>query len=309
MADFGYIVIFLALLTSFYAAIAAALGGRSGRANTLASARNGLIATFALVSLGFLTLLLGLVTHDFSMEYVASYTDRSLPFIYLVSGLWAGNAGSLLFWAWVLSLVALIVTLRVRAQDRELMPYASSIIMLVEAFFLLLIVAVSNPFNKIIPPADGLGLNPLLQNPGMIVHPPALLAGYAILAMPFAFAMAALLTRNLDDEWTLGVRRWMLLAWLLLGAGNIIGAWWAYVELGWGGYWAWDPVENAGLMPWLAATAFLHSAMVQRRRGMFKVWNMLLVIMAFILSIFGTFLTRSNILSSVHTFGDLGLGP
>jgi cytochrome c-type biogenesis protein CcmF len=224
--------------------------------------------------------------------------------------LWAGNDGSLLFWAWLLSIFAAVVVLQRRDIGKELVPYASSIIMATQTFFLILLLSLSNPFQKLsfIPP-EGRGLNPLLENPGMIFHPPALLAGYIGLTIPFAFAIAALLTRRLGDEWIIAIRRWTLVAWLLLGIGNLIGAWWAYVELGWGGYWAWDPLENAGFMPWLVATAFLHSIMMQRRRGMLKVWNMVLIIITFTLAIFGTFLNRSGILESVHDFADTGLGP
>ncbi len=308
MAGFGNFALILAFLASLFSTVAFATSGRQGHRTALATGRGGLIATFALVSAALLVLLAGLLTHDFSMEYVASYSSKALSTAYLVSALWAGNAGSLLLWAWLLSLAALIAMLTLQ-RDRTRMAYTTAILMFTEAFFLLLLVSVASPFNRILPMVDGQGLNPMLQNPGMVVHPPALLAGYVLLAVPFAFAVAALLTNALDDEWTLTVRRWMLAAWLLLGAGNIIGAWWAYVELGWGGYWAWDPVENAGLMPWLVATAFLHSAMVQRRRGMLRVWTMVLVITAFILSIFGTYLTRSGVLQSVHSFGESGMGP
>lgn len=310
MAGLGYIYLFLALVASVYSALAHISGARGKHPALLQSARNSLLITFGLVSLSTAVLLNALVTHDFQIEYVASYTslDTSLP--YLFSALWAGNSGSLLFWAWLLSLFAVIAMLQRRDEYRELMPYASSIIMLIEAFFLILLLSVSNPFSKLsfVPP-DGRGLNPMLENPGMIFHPPALLAGYVGLTIPFALAIAALLSGRLSNQWIIPVRRWMLLSWLLLGVGNLIGAWWAYVELGWGGYWAWDPVENAGLMPWLMATAFLHSTMMQRGRGMFKVWNMTLIIITFNLAIFGTFLTRSGVLSSVHTFGESRLGP
>ncbi|MFC2003917.1 heme lyase CcmF/NrfE family subunit, partial [Chloroflexota bacterium] len=310
MADIGYIALLLALVAAIYSAIAFVFGARGRPPEVRDSARNSLLAVFGLVSISVATLVHALVTHNFQIEYVASYSshDTSLP--YLISGLWAGNAGSLLFWAWLLSLLATIVALQKRDRSRELVSYASTIIMATEAFFLVLLLFVSNPFHKLaFAPVEGMGLNPMLENPGMIIHPPAVLAGYVGFTIPFAFAIAALLTRRLGDEWIVAVRRWTLLAWLLLGIGNIIGAWWAYVELGWGGYWAWDPVENAGLMPWLVATAFLHSAMMQRRRGMLKVWNMVLIIMTFSLSIFGTFLTRSGILSSVHTFSESSLGP
>jgi cytochrome c-type biogenesis protein CcmF len=223
---------------------------------------------------------------------------------YLISSLWAGNAGSLLLWGWIISLCAALVVFRKKKQGQELVPYASVIIMAVQAFFLLLLIFAKNPFHKLdIVPVEGTGLNPLLENPGMIFHPPTLLAGYAVFVVPFAFAIAALITRRLNTDWLGAVKRWALLGWLLLGVGNIIGAWWAYAELGWGGYWAWDPVENAGLMPWLVATAFIHSIMIQKRKGVLKLWSMVLVISTFILIIFGTFVTRSDILSSVHTFG------
>ncbi len=305
MADLGYYALVLAFLTAIFACLAFAFGGKKSATGT---GRFALIGTFVLVSFAELVLLIGLLSHNFSLEYVASYSSKALPGLYLFSALWAGNAGSLLLWAWLLSLASFIVILN-RRRYTTLTPSACSVLMLTESFFLLLLLATANPFLKITPPLDGQGLNPILQNPGMVIHPPALLAGYVLMAVPFAFVVAALITRKLDDDWTLAVRRWMLAAWLLLGAGNAIGMWWAYVELGWGGYWAWDPVENAGLMPWLVATAFLHSAIVQRQRSMFKVWTVSLVIIAFLLSIFGTYLTRSDILQSVHTFGDTGMSP
>jgi cytochrome c-type biogenesis protein CcmF len=310
MADIGYIALLLALVASIYAVIAFVFGVRGRHPELVASAKNSLLGVCGLVSLSVAILLYALLTHDFQIEYVAAYTSRDLSLPYLISALWAGNDGSLLFWAWLLSLFATVVVLQRRDIGKELVPYAASIIMVTQAFFLILLLLVSNPFHKLTSvPAEGMGLNPLLENPGMIIHPPTLLAGYVGLTIPFAFAMAALLTRRLSDEWIIAIRRWTLLAWLLLGAGNIIGAWWAYVELGWGGYWAWDPVESAGFMPWLIATAFLHSIMMQRRRGMLKVWNMVLIILTFSLAIFGTFLTRSGILSSVHTFSESVLGP
>ncbi len=310
MADVGYIALLLALMAAIYSAVAFVFGVRGRHTALTDSARNSLIAVSGLVSISVAILLYALVTHDFRIEYVASYSSRDTSLIYLLSGLWAGNAGSLLFWAWLLSLFAVVVALQKRSRGQELVPYASMVIMVTEAFFLILVLFISNPFHRLpFVPADGMGLNPMLENPGMIIHPPVILAGYVGFTIPFAFAVAALLTRRLSDEWIVAVRRWTLLTWLLLGVGNLIGAWWAYVELGWGGYWAWDPVENAGLMPWLVATAFLHSIMMQRRRGMLKVWNMVLIILTFSLAIFGTFLTRSGILSSVHTFAESGLGP
>ncbi len=303
MADIGYIALLLALVAAVYSAIAFVFGVRGRHPGLTESARNGLLAVCGLVSISVAVLVYALVTHDFQIEYVASYTSRDLSLPYLISALWAGNDGSLLFWAWLLSLFAVVVVLQKRAIGKGLVPYASTIIMGTQAFFLILLLFVSNPFHKLaFVPAEGMGLNPLLENPGMIIHPPILLAGYVGFTIPFAFAIAALLTRRLGDDWIIAMRRWILMSWLLLGVGNIIGAWWAYVELGWGGYWAWDPVENASFMPRLVATAFLHSIMMQRRRGMLKVWNMVLIILTFSLTIFGTFLTRSGIISSVHTF-------
>ncbi len=305
MADIGYIALFLALVASLYSAGAYIFGFRGNHRALIRSAKNGLLAACGLVSLSVVALLYALVTHDFQIEYVASYTSRDLSLTYLLSTLWAGNDGSLLFWGWLISICAAIVVLQKRDVGKELVSYASSVIMVTQSFFLILILFVANPFEKLsFVPVDGRGLNPLLENPGMLFHPPALLIGYVAFTVPFAFAIAALLTGRLGDEWLINIRRWTLVAWLFLGVGNLIGAWWAYVELGWGGYWAWDPVENASFMPWLVATAFLHSIMMQRRRGMLKVWNMVLIILTFTLAILGTFLTRSGVLSSVHTFAE-----
>ena len=310
MADIAYIALFIGILASLYAAIGLAWGVRIRQPVLIASAGNGLIAVCGLVSISVAILLNALITHDFGMEYVASYSSRDTSLPYLVSGLWAGNSGSLLFWAWLLSIFAVVVMLKNQGKNRELAIYASVIIMITEAFFLFLLLVLANPFQKLaVAPLDGMGLNPILENPGMIVHPPLLLAGYAGITVPFAFAVGSLFLGKLTSDWIAVMRRWMLLAWLLLGVGNIIGAWWAYVELGWGGYWAWDPVENAGLMPWLILSAFLHSTLMQKRRGIFMVWNMTLIIVSFCLVIFGTFLTRSGVLSSVHSFGDSNLGP
>ncbi|MFC2020649.1 heme lyase CcmF/NrfE family subunit [Chloroflexota bacterium] len=311
MADIGYIALFLALLASIYSAVAYAFGATGSRRQALLdSARNGLLAATGLISISAVILIFAFLTHNFQIEYVYSYSSSDTRLAYLISGLWAGNAGSLLVWAWFLSIFAAIVALQKRNVGNDLLPYASTIIMATQAFFLILLLVVSNPFTEFaFRPPEGLGLNPLLENPGMVIHPPALLAGYVGFTIPFAFAIAALLSGRLGDEWIVAIRKWMLVAWLFLGIGNVLGAWWAYVELGWGGFWAWDPVENAGFMPWLVATAFLHSIMMQRRRGMLKIWNMLLIILTFGLSIFGTFLTRSGILSSVHTFNDTNLGP
>ncbi len=310
MADIGYIALFLALITAVYAATAFIIGTKRKNLALTQSAGNSLLAICGLVSIAVAILLYALVSHNFRIEYVAAYTSRDMSLTYLISAFWAGNDGSLLFWSWLLSILTIIVVRQRRDVGKELVPYAVAILTITQAFFLFLMITEANPFHKLsFTPADGRGLNPLLENPGMLFHPPSLLTGYVGLSIPFAFAMAALLTGRLGDEWIVTVRRWTLLAWLSLGIGNLIGAWWAYVELGWGGYWAWDPVESASFMPWLTATAFLHSIMMQRRRGILKIWNMVLVTLTFSLSIFGTFLTRSGILTSVHTFGESGLGP
>lgn len=316
MAEIGFIALVLAFAACIYSIAAYIFGLRGNRQRLVSSARNGVIAAAALFSVSVVVLLIALISHQFQIEYVASYTSTDMTLPYLISALWAGNAGSLLFWGWIVSLAAAIVILRKRKQGQELVPCAAIVVMLVQAFFLLLLLFAQNPFSMGMVfhkldfiPVDGVGLNPLLENPGMIFHPPALLAGFALFTVPFAFAIAALITRRLNNDWLVAVRRWTLLAWLVLGVGNLIGAWWAYAELGWGGYWAWDPVENAGLMPWLVATAFLHSIMIHRRKGILRLWSMVLIILAFILTIFGTFITRSNILGSVHTFGETAVGP
>ncbi|MEE9610486.1 MAG: heme lyase CcmF/NrfE family subunit, partial [Desulfatiglandales bacterium] len=222
---------------------------------------------------------------------------------------YAGQAGSLLFWAWLLSLFAFIVIWQNRERNRDVLPHVNLILACLTFFFISLMVFVTNPFTRLatVPP-DGQGLNPLLQNPGMIFHPPTLFLGYVGFAVPYAFAMAALIKGRLGSTWIRTTRRWTLFSWFFLTIGNLLGAQWAYVELGWGGYWAWDPVENASFMPWLVATAYLHSVMIQEKRGMLKIWNIVLITLTFLLTIFGTFITRSGIISSVHTFGQSSLG-
>lgn len=310
MAETGFISLILALLASIYSIATFAVSGSRQRPSAfLKSARASLLTAFGFMSLAIVILLSALLTYNFKLAYVADYASRDLPIPYLFSALWAGNAGSLLFWGWLLSLFAAIFTLRRNQGIKELVPYASLAMMVVLFFFIIMLITV-NPFETLTAiPADGTGLNPMLRNAAMIFHPPLLLAGYVAFTVPFALAISALLSRKLDETWLMESRGWALLAWLMLGIGNLIGAWWAYVELGWGGYWAWDPVENAGLMPWLIGTAFLHSAVVQGRRKTFKTWSMALIIFAFFLTILGTFLTRSESLSSVHTFGQTDTEP
>jgi cytochrome c-type biogenesis protein CcmF len=266
-------------------------------------------AIFAALAVASLALWKGLVTHDFNIEYVAAYTSRNLPSGYIFSAFWAGQKGSLLFWAVVLSLFAALVQWMTPRRYAPLMPYVAAITSAVIVFFVCVMLFAANPFERLpFTPPDGRGLNPQLQNPGMMLHPPMLYLGYISITIPFAFAMAALLSRRLDTGWIHAIRKWTLVSWLFLSIGITLGMWWAYVELGWGGYWAWDPVENASLLPWLTMTAFLHSVMIQEKRGMLRKWNIGLIVGTFLLSIFGTFITRSGIIASVHSFTQSGVG-
>ncbi|HXV62585.1 MAG TPA: heme lyase CcmF/NrfE family subunit, partial [Vicinamibacteria bacterium] len=283
-------------------------------AKLIVSAERALVACTALSTLACFSLIVLLVRSDFRFEYVASYSNRDLPFLYKVAALWAGNDGSLLFWSWLLLVFAGITVLTNRKKNRELMPYVVATLGAVVLFFTYLNYWVCNPFGQLgvmtaqgpeaWAPADGRGLNPLLQHPIMAIHPPILYIGYVGFVVPFAFCIAALISGRLGAEWITSTRRWTLVAWFFLGMGLLLGGRWAYVELGWGGYWAWDPVENAALLPWLTGTAYLHSVMIQERKGMLKIWNVSLVILTYLLCVFGTFLTRSGVVSSVHAFAE-----
>src|SRR5918998_931348 len=251
----------------------------------------------------------GLATHDFNIEYVSAYTSRNLPQAYIFSAFWAGQKGSLLFWAVVLSIFASAAQLLTPRRYRHLMPYVAGVTSAVVVFFVSVMIFAADPFQRLdFTPEDGRGLNPQLQNVGMVIHPPMLYLGYISITIPFAFAIAALLSRRLDTGWIHAIRKWTLVSWLFLSVGITLGMWWAYVELGWGGYWAWDPVENASFLPWLTMTAFLHSVMIQEKRGMLKRWNFGLIIGTFLLSIFGTFITRSGVIASVHSFTQSNVG-
>lgn len=310
MVDVGYFALLLALLAAGYAAVTSVLGARTRNAQLLASGEHGVLAVFGMLTLSCGVLIYHLVTGNFQVEYVASYTSSTLPTFYRVTALWAGQKGSLMLWGWTLSFFAVLVLLTNRQQNRVLIPYVNTVMMCVAMFFIALNVFFANPFEMLpFVPTEGQGLNPVLQMPLMIIHPPILYQGYVGVVVPFAFAIAALITRELGDQWIRTIRRWTLYAWFFLGFGVVLGGGWAYVELGWGGYWAWDPVENAGLMPWLVITAFLHSVMIQEKKGMLKVWNLTLIILAFGLVYFGTFLTRSGIVQSVHSFTASGIGP
>jgi cytochrome c-type biogenesis protein CcmF len=273
------------------------------------SAQNALIGAFGSTLVASAVLLVALVRNDFSFVYAAAHTSRELPTGYTISAFWGGQEGSLLLWLLTLTGYAAAAVLLNRRSARDLVAWVVPVLGGVAVFFAFLVVAVASPFATQVAPLDGRGLNPSLQNPYMMAHPPLLYLGYVGLAVPFAFAMGALLARRTDERWIVSTRRWTLVAWTALGVGQLLGAHWAYEEVGWGGYYAWDPVENAALMPWLAATAFLHSVMIQEKRGMLKVWNVLLVLLAFTLSLFGTFLTRSGIVSSIHSFTQSSIGP
>ncbi len=310
MIELGLLAVRFALVASVYAAVAAVYGARSRRAEVVASARLAAYATHALVTIAVAVLLHALVTRDFSVEYVASYSSSTLSTAYTVAALWGGQAGSLLFWGFLLTSMSALVQFQNRRRNEALMPYVTATLMIVAAFFLGLVTFIASPFDRLpVPAREGADLNPLLQNYWMLIHPPALYLGFVGCAVPFAFAMAALATGRLGDVWIRTTRRWTLFAWFFLTLGNVLGGRWAYEELGWGGYWAWDPVENAAFMPWLSCTAFLHSVMIQEKRNMLKMWNMTLVVLTFCLTIFGTFLTRSGVVSSVHSFTQSGLGP
>ncbi|MEW5975915.1 MAG: heme lyase CcmF/NrfE family subunit [Acidobacteriota bacterium] len=320
ISDIGQFSLLAAFSFSCYAVAAGLFGGWLGHRRLVETADRSLIAVGVLVSIAVGGLWYQLLTANFGLQYVASNTNLAMPWFYKIGALWGGQEGSLLFWCWLLSLFGIATAIIHRNRNRHLMPYVVAMISLVITFFLILNNFVANPFdligverggNAAVPfrPVDGRGLNPLLQYWAMVIHPPILYLGYVGFTIPFAFAVAALLTRDLDEEWIRVTRRWMMVPWLFLGAGILLGAKWAYVVLGWGGYWGWDPVENASLMPWLTATAFLHSVMMQERKGMMKIWNMVLILSTFLLCIFGTFLTRSGIVSSVHAFAQSPIGP
>ncbi len=307
MADIGYIALLVGFVLAIYAIVGQIAGEKTGNQRLIKSARGAVLAIAILSTIASLILVYLFVTGDFSIKYVYEYTSTDLPLFYKVAALWAGNAGSLLLWLWVLTIYAAVVTYSNKI--KELTSYVSSILMGNAVFFLFVLTFVTNPFEKIgYAPAEGQGLNPMLQNFGMVIHPVTTYLGYVGFAVPFAFAMAALITKNTDDRWIKVTRKWTILAWMFLTLGNLYGAQWAYVELGWGGYWGWDPVENASLIPWLTGSAFLHSVMIQERKNMLKIWNVSLVTITYLLTLFGTFLVRSGILTSVHAFGNSSLG-
>ncbi len=310
MTLLGQFALWLGFLAAAWGAVIG-FGGRWKHRPDLA--QTTIRSTYALCAamvVAALSLWKGLVTHDFNIEYVWAYTSRNLPDAYILTAFWAGQKGSLLFWALVLSGFGAVAQAITSRRHEALMPYVAAVTNTVAAFFIAtMILGGANPFERLpVTPPDGNGLNPQLQNPGMVIHPPMLYLGYISITIPFAFAMAALLAGKLDTGWLHAIRKWTILSWLFLSVGITLGMWWAYVELGWGGYWAWDPVENASFLPWLTMTAFLHSVMIQEKRGMLKRWNMSLIVTTFLLSIFGTFITRSGIIASVHSFAQSNVG-
>jgi cytochrome c-type biogenesis protein CcmF len=309
MPDLGRAALIVCLGLAVYAVVAGGFAARTRRRRLAESAENAILASFLAVLVASGVLLAALLRHDFSFVYVSKHTSLELPRPYTVSAFWGGQEGSLLLWLLILTGYSAAAVLLGRRSAPSLLGWTVPVLGAVTVFFSFLLVAVASPFATQAAPADGLGLNPSLQNPYMLAHPPFLYLGFVGLTIPFAFAMGALAARRSDELWVVISRRWTLVAWMLLGFGQLLGAHWAYVEVGWGGYFAWDPVENAALMPWLAATAFLHSVMIQEKRGMLKIWNVLLVVGAFALALFGTFLTRSGILSSIHSFTESSIGP
>jgi len=319
MNELGSLGIVAGLAFAAYAVVAGALGGKLRSLRLTRSAERAALAFFVMLTLAVIALEYLILTNDFHNAYVAEHSNRDLLTFYKVAALWAGQEGSLLFWTWLLSIYSALAILLNRKKNRQLMPYVVAVLMGTGAFFSSLVLFVANPFQELalasaagtqpFTPPDGNGLNPVLQYHSMVIHPPMLYLGYVGMVVPFAFAMAALITRQLGDNWIRTTRRWTMVPWMLLGLGILLGGNWAYAVLGWGGYWGWDPVENASLLPWLSGTAFLHSVMIQEKRGMLKVWNVVLVITTFFLSIFGTFLTRSGVVSSVHAFAQSSIGP
>jgi cytochrome c-type biogenesis protein CcmF len=319
MSQVGQFSLALAFIVTLYSIVASVIGIRTRNDKLIASGRNAAIAncvaiTAAVVTLGYL-----FVTNDFTVAYIAGHSSIDLPLHFKISSIWGGQEGSLMFWGWILAVYSALCIFQNRKKHLSMMPYVTAILMSTSLFFTALHLFVVNPFKlggvqmpggamRLFHPADGDGLNPLLQDTLMVIHPPMLYTGMVGFAIPYAFCIAALITRQLGDTWIRTTRRWTMISWGILAIGILLGGNWAYHELGWGGYWAWDPVENASLMPWLIGTAYLHSVMVQEKKGMLKVWNVVLVVAAYTMSIFGTTLTRSGLVDSVHAFAKSDIG-
>jgi cytochrome c-type biogenesis protein CcmF len=328
IANFGSGVLFITFLVTLYSVFAAIYGERKQIPALVESARRAMLLTWPLLTLTSLILIYLLVNDHYEVQFVYEVTSRSMPIYLKVTAWWGGQAGSLLFWSWLMAAFASLVSLRKWERDREFLPWVIVVACITLAFFIGMNLFFESPFKQfyqtfngvaaysfkpadgvLFRPEDGNGLNPLLRHPGMIIHPPMLYLGFVSFVIPYAFAIAALITNRTDDRWIRLTRRWTLWAWLFLSFGLVLGGRWAYDVLGWGGYWGWDPVEIAAFMPWLTGTAFLHSVMIQEKRGMLKHWNMLLIVLTYALVIFGTFLTRSGVLSSVHAFAQSAIGP
>jgi cytochrome c-type biogenesis protein CcmF len=309
VADIGYACLVVGLVTMAYAAVASIYGARSGQRQFVVSGRYAFYCLAGLTITAVVILQSAYLRNDFHYSLVATNSSTDTPTFYKLTAMWSSQAGSLLLWAFVLSIFSSVVLHLTRHRHRDIAPYAQSVLAVIAGFFLSLMVFYSSPFDTLSPaPVEGNGLEPLLRHPAMMFHPPMLYSGYVGFTIPFAFCIGALIARRTDAEWIRSTRRFALIAWTFLGVGIMLGALWSYSELGWGGYWAWDPVENASLMPWLAGTAFLHSIMVQEKRGMLKVWNVSLIIGTFVLALVGTFLVRSGVLDSIHAFGASTLG-
>jgi cytochrome c-type biogenesis protein CcmF len=319
MAQVGQFALAIAFIVATYAIVASLIGIRSRNDKLIASGRNAAICNCIAISTAIFSLGYLFLTDDFSVAYVAAHSSTDLPLHFKISSVWGGQEGSLLFWSWILTIYSALVIIQNRNKHRSMMPYVTSVLTATSLFFTAMHLFVVNPFKvgaiqmpggalSLFRPNDGAGLNPLLQDTLMVIHPPMLYTGMVGLAVPYAFAIAALITRQLGDTWIRTTRRWTMAAWGILGIGILLGGKWAYRELGWGGYWAWDPVENASLMPWLIGTAFLHSVMVQEKKGMLKIWNVVLIVAAYTMSIFGTTLTRSGLVDSVHAFAKSDIG-
>src|SRR5436309_11142699 len=306
MASLGTFLLLAAFVTCSYAAVISVAGARRRSRRLIESGIGAFYLICAIMTAASAVLINAFLTGDYSIKYVVHYSDSVQPLFYKITSYWGGLDGSIMFWVFLLLVFGSVAVYTNRHRHRELIPYVVAVISTVEMFFLFLMVVHKNPFTTSLAsvPADGKGLNPLLQNYWMAIHPPSLYTGFVGMTIPFAFCIAALITGHLDDSWLRAVRRWTMVSWLFLSFGLTLGMIWAYEVLGWGGYWGWDPVENAGLLPWFTATAFLHSVMVQERRSMLRVWNVILVITTFFLTIFGTFMTRSGVVQSVHAFGD-----
>ena len=314
MENLGSLAVLLAFCIAIYALIGSVVGKIKRRPFLVLSAERAVYSVWVLITVASAILVYALITGDFRFSYAVQHSNRAMPLLYKFAAWWGGQEGSLLFWSWLLSTYATVVVFTNRRRHRDMMPWVVAVLMSIQTFFLVLNNFVVSPFkmlaqdNLVVAFPDGNGLNPLLQYPAMAIHPPMLYLGYVGFAVPFAFAIGSLITRQRGDAWIHTTRRWSLVTWLFQSCGIMLGAGWAYHVLGWGGYWGWDPVENASLLPWLSGTAFLHSVMMQEKKGMMKVWNMVLVSATFFLCIFGTFLTRSGVVTSVHAFAQSPIG-